>query len=70
MKQNGLRPLSAIRADVAGDDVIRTVPDGCLAHCLELLKEGKNVSAIKYLQAESGTGAVAGEPLAGGLFNG
>ena len=70
MKQNGLRPLSAIRIDVAGDDVIRTGPDGCLAHCLELLKEGKNVSAIKYLQASLGMGEMAERRLAGGLFNG
>ena len=73
MRQNDLRPMSDIRADVAGDDVIRTVPDSCLAHCLELLKEGKNVSAIKYLQSESGMGLAASkravERLAEGLFN-
>jgi len=60
--------------DVAGDDVMGTVPDGCLAHCPELSKEGKNVSAIKYLQAKAGIGTAcskqAAEWLAGSMFDG
>lgn len=63
-----------LRERLQGDDVFKTVPDEGLASCLELLKEGNNVSAIKYLQAEYGMGLArakqAVERLAGSMFDG
>jgi hypothetical protein len=53
---------------------MRTVPDRGLAARPELLKEGKNVSAIKYLQADADMGAAwskqAAERLTGSRSDG